>query len=78
MTPEDSRIFSKASWFWKDLQKLHFGPQTDFSIVRPLCCFSFRPKLTFWVTNLEIRPVEYVHMDHTDHFYVQHNVDFDL
>ena len=30
--------------------------------------FSFRPKFTFWITKIKIHPVEYVHMDHTDHF----------
>ena len=34
---------------------------------------SFPQKLTFWVINLKIHLVEYVRMDHTDHFGFQSN-----
>ena len=51
--------------FWKMIN-LVVGPNIDF-----LSLFS-RPNFwafdTFWATNLKIYPVEYVHMDHTDHF----------
>ena len=30
--------------------------------------FGVRPKFPFWITHFKIHPVEYVHMDHTDHF----------
>ena len=52
---------------WKQSQKSNLRPKTEFSIFGETSFFSFRQKLTFGVTNLEIYPVEYVHMDHTDH-----------
>ena len=54
------------------------GLTTDFSIFWKTTILSFRPKLTFWILNLKIRPVEYVHMDHTDHLGFQYKIDFDL
>ena len=35
-------------------------------------------KIHFLSPKLKIRPVEYVHMDHTDHLGVQYLFDFDL
>ena len=43
-------------------------PETDFFIFLKTLIFSFRPKFTFSVTKFKIHPVEYAHMDHTDHF----------
>ena len=58
----------KSFWSWIWPQKTIVDPETDFFNCPKSSIISFRPKLTFWVTNFKIHPVEYVHMDHTDHF----------
>ena len=68
MTAEWSRIFLKVILVLDLAQKSILDPEPDFSIFRPPCFFSFRPKLTFSITKFKIHPVEYVHNDHTDHF----------
>ena len=60
-------IFRRHFGLGNNLKKSILDPKTEFSIFGETSFFSFRQKLTFGVTNLEIYPVEYVHMDHTDH-----------
>ena len=71
-------IFRSRFGLGIDLKKSILGPKTEFSIFWKTLILSFRPKLTFWSTNLKIYPVEYVHMDHTDHLGFQYFCDFDL
>ena len=60
------------------LKKSMLPPQTGFPIFWKTEVLSFHPKLTFWVLNLKIRPVEYVHMDHTGHFGFSYVLHFDM
>ena len=45
-------------------------PKLDCHLFLEYLNFQSSSKFTFWVTDLKIHPVEYVHMNHTDHFYV--------
>ena len=40
--------------------------------------FSVPPKLTFWITELEIQPLENVPLDLSHHFAVGQHLDFDV
>ena len=64
-------IFRSRLGFGNDPKKSILGPRTEFSFFWKTLILSYRQKLTFWATNLEIHPVEYVRMDHTDHLGVQ-------
>ena len=54
------------------------GPKTEFSTFWKTYVFECSSKTDFGVLILKIRPVEYVHMDHTDHFGFQYFFDFDM
>ena len=66
-----AEYFGKLFWSWKQPQKSILDPKTEIFIFWNWSFFSFRPKLSFGVTNFKIHPAEYVHMDHTDHFGVR-------
>ena len=69
MIAEWSRIFLKSHFgLGYGLKSPFWTPKLIFSFVLKSSIFSFRPKLTFSITNFKIHPVEYVHNDHTDHF----------
>ena len=44
------------------------APKTNFSNFPRPSILSFPQKLSFWIAILKIHLVEYVRMDHTDHF----------
>ena len=63
-------VFTTFVLLWNHPAGAFFWPKSPSSEVLDMVIFqkvSFRQKLDFWVTNLKIHPVEYVHMDHTDH-----------
>ena len=69
MIAEWSRIFLNVIFgLGYSLKNELWTPKLNFSTFLKSSIFSFRPKLTFSVTKFKIHPVEYVHMDHTNHF----------
>ena len=71
MTQEHSRICLEVILVTKQPSKVNFGTHNwIFNFWEDsICEFSSKTHLKgFWATNLNILPVEYVRMDHTDDF----------
>ena len=72
MTQECSKIYFKVILILETASKVNVWVQKlTCSYFQKLEFSVFRQKLTFRITNLTIHLVEYVHIDHTDHFRVR-------